>query len=71
MNFDGLILLIFFPMLLILRKKSRIIKDKINFIFIAISFAIMSQPIMFSLINMTLQPYRVIPIIVFDCSLDE
>ena len=64
-RFDGLILLIFFPMLLILRSKSRIIRDKINFIFIAISFVIMSQPIMYSAINVTLQPYRAIPIIIF------
>jgi len=65
LRFDGLILLLFFPTLLILKSKTKIIADKINFIFIALSFAMLSQPVMYFAIGMTLQPYRLIPLIVF------
>jgi len=65
LRYDGLILVLFFPILLILRNRSKFNRDKINFIFIAISFAIISQPVMNMMIGMTLQPYRFIPVIVF------
>jgi len=65
MRYESLILVMFIPTLLLLKSKTKLIRDKINFIFIAISFAIISQPIMNVVIDMTLQPYRFIPLIVF------
>jgi len=65
MRYEGLIIVSFLPTLLILHSKLGIIREKVNFIFIAISFAILSQPIMNFAIGMTSQPYRLIPLIVF------
>jgi len=65
LRFDGLILTLLIPVMIILfRKKGPIVKS-INIILVGIIFAILSQPIMFSIIDMTIQPYRFIPIIVF------
>jgi len=65
LRFDGIILLLFFPTLIILRTKTGLIRNKVNFIFAAIPIAILSQPLMYFVIGMTLQPYRFIPLIVF------
>lgn len=65
LRFDNLILVLLIPTLIILGNKSGEIKNRINLIFVGIFFVIISQPIMYSLIGMTLQPYRFIPLIVF------
>ena len=65
LRFDGLILILFVPTLVILFTKKGNITKSIDLIFIGIIFSILSQPLMFSVIDMTLQPYRFIPIIVF------
>ena len=51
-------------MIILVSKKGKIAKS-INIIFVGIIFSILSQPIMFAMIDMTLQPYRFIPIITF------
>ena len=65
LRFDSLILILLIPTLIILGNKSGEIKNRINIIFVGIISVIFSQPLMFSLIGMTLQPYRFIPLIVF------
>ncbi len=65
LRFDTLIIILLIPTLIILGNKSGEIKNRINLIFVGIFFVIISQPVMFSLIGMTLQPYRFIPLIVF------
>lgn len=65
LRLDSLILLLMIPMLIILANKKGEIRNQINFIFFGIAVVILSQPIMYSLIEMTLQPYRFIPLIVF------
>jgi len=65
LRFDGLILILFIPTLVILFMKKGSIVKGIDLIFVGIIFSILSQPLMFSVIDMTLQPYRFIPIIVF------
>ena len=65
LRFDGLILILFIPTIIILFTKKGNISKSINLIFLGIVFSILSQPLMFSMIEMTLQPYRFIPVIVF------
>jgi len=65
LRFDGLILMLFIPCIIILFKKTGQIAKSVNLIFVGIIMSILSQPIMYSLIDMTLQPYRFIPLIVF------
>lgn len=65
LRFDSLIILLMIPVLIILANKKGEIRNKITIIFFGISIVILSQPIMFSLIDMTIQPYRFIPLIVF------
>jgi len=65
LRFDSLILILIIPTLIILQKKSGEIRNNINIVLVGLSFVILSQPIMYSLIGMTLQPYRFIPFIVF------
>jgi len=65
LRFDNLILVLLIPTLIILGNKSGEIKNRVNLIFVGIFFVILSQPIMYSLIGMTLQPYRFVPLIVF------
>lgn len=65
LRFDGLILILFLPTLIILFMKKGNIGKGVDLIFVGIIFSILSQPLMFSVIDMTLQPYRFIPIIVF------
>lgn len=64
-RFDGLILLLFFPTMIILSLKNGPIRKKIEFIFFAISIVLISQPLLNSLVEITIQPYRFIPMIVF------
>lgn len=65
LRLDSLILVCLIPSLILLSNKVGEIRNKINVIFIGIFIVILSQPIMFSLNEMTLQPYRFIPLIVF------
>lgn len=65
LRFDSLILILMIPMVILLSTKTGELRNRVNIIFIGISIAILSQPIMFSLISMTAQPYRFIPLIVF------
>jgi len=65
LRFDGLILMLFIPCIIILFRKTGQIAKSVNLIFVGIIMSILSQPIMYSLIEMTLQPYRFIPLIVF------
>ena len=65
LRFDSLILMLFIPCIIILFRKTGQIAKSVNLIFVGIIMSILSQPIMYSLIDMTLQPYRFIPLIVF------
>lgn len=65
LRYDGLILLLFIPTIIILFGKRGQIVNSINLIFVGIIISIFSQPIMYSVIDLTLQPYRFIPLIVF------
>lgn len=64
-RFDGLILVLFFPTMIILSLKNGSVRKKIEFIFFAISIMLLSQPLLNSLVEITIQPYRFIPLIVF------
>lgn len=65
LRFDSLILLLFIPTIIILFRKKGQIAKSVDLIFVGIIISILSQPIMYSLVDMTLQPYRFIPLIVF------
>ena len=63
-RFDGLILLLFFPTMIILYLKAGS-KKKVEFIFFSIGIMFVAQPLLNSLVEITVQPYRYIPLIVF------
>ena len=65
LRYDSLILMLFIPCIIILFRKTGQIAKSVNLIFVGIIMSILSQSIMFSLIDMTLQLYRFIPLIVF------
>lgn len=64
-RFDGLVLLLFFPTMIILSLKNGPIRKKIEFIFFALAIMFVSQSALNSLVEITVQPYRYIPLIVF------
>ena len=65
LRYDSLIVILFVPSIIILFRKTGKIVKSINLIFVGIIISIMSQPIMYSLIDLSLQPYRYTPLIVF------
>jgi len=65
LRYDSLILMLLIPCIIILFRKTGQIAKSVNLIFVGIIMSILSQSIMYSLIDMTLQPYRFIPLIVF------
>ncbi|WP_179360910.1 hypothetical protein [Nitrosopumilus cobalaminigenes] len=65
LRFDGLILLLFFPTLIILATKKGIITKNIEILFVGIIVMLISQPILYYVTGITVMPYRYIPLVVF------
>ena len=65
MRFDGLILAVFFPILLCLYFKSKTYDDYSKFLMFSLSVLLISPWILNVVLGFTNQPYRLIPFIVF------
>ena len=65
LRFDGLILLLFFPTLIILISKKGILTKNVEIILVGILIMLISQPILYYVTGITIMPYRYIPLLVF------
>ena len=65
LRFDSLILVLFFPMIILLFYQISKQQNNVSILFVGIIFALISQPLFHSIIGMTAQPYRYIPFITF------
>jgi len=65
LRFDGLILLLFFPTLVILMTKKGGITKNVEIILVGILFMLISQPVLYYVTGITIMPYRYIPFLVF------
>jgi len=65
LRFDGLILLLFFPTLVILMNKKGIVTKNIEIILVGIIFTLISQPLLYYMTPITIMPYRYVPLLVF------
>lgn len=65
LRFDNIILIIFVPVVILLYLQQKNRNSKGNFILFGILFTLLSQPLLYSVIEMTIQPYRFIPLIIF------
>ena len=65
MRFDGLILLILLPTIVVLGNRVKSFSDKINIVLIGIFFTLISQAMFHFITGISLQPYRLIPFVIF------
>ena len=65
LRFDNLILLVFIPLIFLLFVQSRNKNSNKIFVLFGILIMLISQPLLYSIIEMTIQPYRFIPLVVF------
>lgn len=65
LRFDNVILIIFIPIVILLYIQSKNQTSRKVYILFAIFITMISQPILYGIIDMTIQPYRFIPLVVF------
>ena len=65
LQFDGLLIIIFIPVIVLLYIQSKHDKSRKIYILFGILVTMTSQAILYGGIDMTIQPYRFIPLVVF------
>lgn len=65
LRFDNVMLIVFVPVIVLLYLQSRNLNSNKIFVLFGILFTLVSQPLLYSIIEMTIQPYRFIPLIIF------